>query len=45
MDYAHLFPRGVDFYNSSSLVKRDDCTDAIPGTITEFCTPGYTLCC
>ena len=27
------------------LTKRDVCTDAIPGTVSQTCTPGNTLCC
>jgi len=40
-DFIDRLPR----WNEFSLSKRDVCTDAIPGTITETCTPGVTLCC
>ena len=41
LDALQNFPPRSD----SILSKRDVCTDAIPGTVSQICTPGYTLCC
>lgn len=32
-------------WNDFNLLKRDVCTNAIPGTVSETCAPGNTLCC
>ena len=44
-DFKHL-PTYSDIEASlSGLSKRDVCSDAIPGTVSNTCTPGNTLCC
>lgn len=43
--YGSIMERMPVLYDEWALTKRDVCADAIPGTITSFCTPGKTLCC
>ena len=38
---SEIIPR----LSQRGLTERDVCTDAIPGTVSQTCSPGNTLCC
>jgi hypothetical protein len=40
-----LTKRIPQLLNNPTLSKRDACADAIPGTVSQICSPGNTLCC
>lgn len=45
-EFQERIPRLLDLDKRDfDLSKRDVCTDAIPGTISQTCSPSDTLCC
>jgi len=45
-DFLERIPRFMDVEKRElDLSKRDVCTDAIPGTKSQICSPSDTLCC